>query len=91
MQRWAAEIKLRAERRASELLAVMEKHLGGRPLLDEDSEITGHPGVTGFLPTSSELGISKNHSSLWQKLAKVPEGEVKVLWWLEILRRVLIV
>ena len=61
----ATEIKLRAERRAGELLAEMPKNQGSvagktglkaRPVLDST-------------PKLSDLGISKDESSRWQKLA----------------------
>ena len=64
----AAEIKLRAERRAGELLAAMAKHPAGRP-----SENRSH-AATDFLPPRLEdLGISKGQSSRWQAIALVPD------------------
>lgn len=62
----AAEIKLRAERKAGEMLAAMEKDIGGRP--------TRTPTTTVGVPLES-LGISYNQSSRWQKEAKVPEDQ----------------
>jgi len=58
-QNRAAEIKLRAERKAGEMLAGMVKHPGGRP--------SGNvcPKGTGL----SEIGISRKQSSRWQKVA----------------------
>jgi N6-adenosine-specific RNA methylase IME4 len=61
MQNHAAEVKLRAERRAGELLATM-KLAGG----DRRSE---KPSGT----TLEDLGISKHQSSRWQREAAVPE------------------
>jgi hypothetical protein len=67
----ATEIRLRAERRAGELLAEMDKNKGaipgktgrkGRPVLDPS-------------PKLSDLGISKDQSSRWQQLAELPEQE----------------
>jgi hypothetical protein len=67
----ATEIRLRAERRAGELLAEMDKNKGaiagktgrkGRPVLDPT-------------PKLSDLGISKDQSSRWQHLAGLPEQE----------------
>lgn len=72
MQNMAAEIRLRAERRAGELLREMEKNPGGQP---------AHKGPTGLpkapvgRPTLKELRISKKQSSTWQSLAAAPEGE----------------
>jgi phage N-6-adenine-methyltransferase len=63
----AAEIKLRAERKAGEMLAAMDKHKGGRPSETSNS----------VLPVSGEslddLGIDKMQSSRWQKEASVSE------------------
>lgn len=65
----AAEIKLRAERKAGEILAAMDKHKGGRP-----SE-TGN----SVLPVSGEsledLGIDKMQSSRWQRASRVEPDE----------------
>lgn len=59
MQNEAAELKLRAERKAGELLAEMPKHEGGR-------------GKTG--DTMSQVyGIEKHQSSRWQRIASLPE------------------
>ncbi len=65
MQNMCAEIKLRAERRAGELLREMEKHEGGNPNLSQD--------VTGSPPTLSDLGIGRMQSSRWQAIADIPE------------------
>jgi hypothetical protein len=69
---WATEIKVRAERRTGELLAGMEKHTG-----------TPGPGRSKKTPSSSDdrllpptlktLGISRDQSSQWQQLAKIPK------------------
>jgi hypothetical protein len=67
----ATEIRLRAERRAGELLKDMDKNKGAvagktgrkaRPLLD-------------MAPKLSDLNISKSQSSKWQKLAGIPDGD----------------
>lgn len=55
----------RAERRAGEMLAEMEKNPGGNPnQLDEQ---------TSYPPTLNELGISKFQSHHWQLEASVPD------------------
>ena len=56
--RLSAEIKLRAERSAGEMLAGMEKQHGARP-------------TTGFhdVRPLSDLGISKLQSQRWQAVA----------------------
>jgi N6-adenosine-specific RNA methylase IME4 len=60
MQNQAAEVKLRAERRAGELLAEMPKHNGDPRSHD----------VTRL----SDLGIQKMESSRWQRIASLPEA-----------------
>jgi hypothetical protein len=61
----AGAIKLRAERKAGEMLAVMEKNKGG------GDQSTGN----GVLPVPSleDLGIEKMQSSRWQREAAVAE------------------
>jgi hypothetical protein len=67
----ATEIRLRAERKAGELLAEMEKNKGaiagktgnkGKPVLDPT-------------PKLADLGVSKIQSHRWQRLAGLPERE----------------
>lgn len=65
----AAEIKLRAERRAGEILADMEKQQGAR-----DGK-TGLHDVTPLPPRLSSLGIAKHESARWQHMAAIPEAE----------------
>jgi hypothetical protein len=64
----ACEIRLRAERKAGELLAQMEKANGKRIDLVERGDQVSRP-------TLRDLGITKDQSSDWQKLAKVPQDE----------------
>lgn len=66
MQNDIAEIKLRAERRAGELLAA-----GGRKPGETDKTIMSH-NVT-LSPTLEDLGISRMQASRWQLEANVPE------------------
>ena len=64
MQNRCAEIKIRAERRAGELLKESVRHEGGRP------EKHGHGvRVSHTIPP----GISEKESQRWQKVASVPE------------------
>jgi hypothetical protein len=72
MQNMAAEIRIRAERRAGQLLLDMEKNPGtrgtGRPRKDgtkfeRSSMTTAHP------PKLEDYGITKDQSSKWQRLA----------------------
>ena len=80
---WATEINVRAERRTGELLRDMEKLNGAR----------GTPGPGRGKKTKTEssreypvlslkdLSISKNQSSQWQQLAKIPELEFEREEW----------
>ena len=72
---YAAEIKLRAERRLGQVLAETPKAKGtrglGRPCLGGIPTIPPNSDA----PTLSELGISKQQSSDSQRLAAVPERE----------------
>ena len=72
MQNMAAEIRIRAERRAGQLLSDMEKNPGtrgeGRPRKD-GTKIRRSVGPTAYRPTLDEIGISKDQSSKWQRLA----------------------
>lgn len=68
MQNQCAEIKIRAERRAGELLQKTEKHKGGNPSLT--CQVGGQVDEPVKLP---ELGITRNQSSDWQKIASIPE------------------
>ena len=57
-------IKVRAERRAGEILEATEKHPGGNPNLSHD--VTGSPKL-------DDLGITRKQSSRWQAIASIPE------------------
>jgi N6-adenosine-specific RNA methylase IME4 len=61
----ATELRMRAERRAGELLAEMEKNKGALP------GKTGRKGKPVLDPTPklSDLGVSKTQSSRWQRFA----------------------
>jgi hypothetical protein len=68
-ERQACEIRLRAERKAGQLLAQMEKAPGGQPYQ------SGHTTGSGSPKPLAELGISKDQSSQWQKLAAIPDDQ----------------
>ena len=68
--RKAEEIKLRAERRAGELLRETEFQHGSRGI---GKKVESQP-VTSL----SEQGITKTQSSKWQKIASIPEEEFEV-------------
>jgi ParB family chromosome partitioning protein len=64
----AGEVKLRAERRAGEMLAVMDKRDGGDAM-----KARWHDVTEVLTPSLSELGIGKKQSSRWQREASVDE------------------
>ena len=75
---WATEIKIRAERKCGELLREGAKNgerATGRNLAGRNQD--GSPLVsrtaTPEAPTLSDIGISRDQSSRWQKLADMPE------------------
>jgi hypothetical protein len=72
MQNMACEIRLRAERRAGQLLLEMEKNPGtrgeGRPRKD-GTKIRRSASTTANPPKLEEIGITKDQSSKWQRLA----------------------
>jgi hypothetical protein len=64
----ASEIKLRAERKAGEMLAAMDDATGRNQHTREDGN--------SVLPSSlDDLGITKMQSSRWQQAASVPEED----------------
>ena len=63
----ATEIRLRAERRAGELLRETERASGGG-----DTSTGSRVKPVQEAPTLSDLGITKTQSSKWQKLASLP-------------------
>src|SRR5208283_1836465 len=65
MQNLCAEIKIRAERRAGEILSDMDKHKGGRP--------KNHCQDDNGFPRLRDLGIDGNKSSRWQRISEIPE------------------
>jgi N6-adenosine-specific RNA methylase IME4 len=65
MQNLCAEIKIRAERRAGEILSEMDKHKGGRP--------KNHSHDDNGFPRLRDLGIDGNKSSRWQMISEIPE------------------
>lgn len=65
MQNKCAEIRIRAERRAGEMLREMEKQHGARDGKTESHHVT---------PLLSDLGITKMQSSRWQEIALIPDN-----------------
>ncbi len=68
MVEWATEIKVRAERRAGQILSDMPKALGGRPAENRSYDATSFSSKT-----LSDIGVTKDQSSRWQKLAAVSD------------------
>lgn len=67
---WAAEIKIRAERRAGELLPDLIEHGGDK--------------ARSHAATLRDLGVTKSESSRWQQVAALPEAEFEA--WLSDLK-----
>jgi hypothetical protein len=67
----ATEIRLRAERRAGQLLKEMGKNKGAVP---GKTGVKARP-LLDATPKLSDLGINKSQSSRWQKLADIGEDE----------------
>ena len=63
MQNKCAEIKLRAERRAGEILSEMDKNKGGRRGMRFQGETAAR---------LADIGINKMQSHRWQKMASIP-------------------
>jgi N6-adenosine-specific RNA methylase IME4 len=70
MQNMIAEIKIRAERRAGELLKEQKRDQG-----ETDKKIMSDDSTLSSKPKLDEIGISKNQSSSWQKIADIPEDK----------------
>jgi hypothetical protein len=73
-ERRACEIRMRAERRAGELLMEMkglEVIKEGRP----EKRSSGSTVVSEPRKRLSDLGVSKTQSSQWQRLAEIPHEE----------------
>lgn len=76
VQNDVAEIKLRAERRAGELLSEMAEN-GERAGKEHGAEIRDHHvegrDMIDTPPTLSDMGLSRDQSSQWQRAATIPE------------------
>jgi hypothetical protein len=71
LETFAKEIRLRAERRAGELLREMDKNRGAVP---GKTGIKSRP-VLDTKPKLSDLGITKTQSWRWQRLADLSEAD----------------
>lgn len=72
MQNDAAEIKLRAERRAGEMLKEGAEN-GDRQSRGGDRKSNNHDERLISAPTLKEVGITQNQSTRWQSIASIPE------------------
>jgi hypothetical protein len=72
-ERQCCEIRLRAERKAGQLLAKREKAKGARE--PGTNRGTTPSDGTRASKTMADLGISYDQASQWQKLADVPEAQ----------------
>jgi hypothetical protein len=63
-------MRLRAERKAGQLLKETEEAKGGEQYHGQPTGNVAQP-----VPTLTDLGISKGQSSRWQQLANVPEAQ----------------
>ena len=73
----ATEIRLRAERRAGELLTDMEKNKGARGSGSNQHEVRSRDATAP--PKLSDLNINKSQSSRWQRLADIPDDDFEEL------------
>jgi hypothetical protein len=65
LERQACEIRLRAERKAGQLLAQMDK-------------LKGRPEKASSTVTLSDVGVSRNQSSQWQRLAQISAAQTAI-------------
>ena len=64
---YATEIRVRAQRRAGEMLAKTDKSEGGRPAKNQSD------ATTSYAPTLTDMGITKDQSAKWQSLASMSD------------------
>jgi N6-adenosine-specific RNA methylase IME4 len=75
MQNHAAAIRLRAERRAGEMLREGKEN-GDRQKPGQYQK--SHDAIFGLPPTLSEIGITASQSSRWQAIASIPEEKFEL-------------
>lgn len=75
IQNAAAEIKIRAERRAGELIKVMPKSKGAATPKRTSPEPTRSHDEIASAPSLKDMGIDHNQASRWQSIASVPEED----------------
>ena len=73
MQNQCCELKVRAERRAGELLKEMELDKGGGDRKSDNYKNHHSHDATSDSLKLSDIGISKDQSSRWQSMSSIPE------------------
>jgi hypothetical protein len=68
-ERKAIEVRIRAERRAGELLKETERGNAGRP---EKNSVHAEPNFSQYQESKREANISDTQAKRWQKLAEIP-------------------
>lgn len=71
---WATEIKVRAERRAGQMLSDSLPVTRGRENVAKSLKSSGSHDTTPAA-TLADIGVSKDQSSRWQKLGAMPEDQ----------------
>jgi len=71
-ERQAIEVRIRAERRAGQLLSGMERNQGAN---NQYALGDNEPKHSEFKQAKLDSGISDNQGKRWQKLADIPENE----------------
>jgi len=74
-ERQAGEARLRAERKAGELLKAMKQNGTRQKPGDNAGAHRGVKRSSGGATTLSDLGVTRDQSSQWQQLADIPEKE----------------
>lgn len=74
-ERKACEVRIRAERRAGQLLAEMERGGGGDRRSEEFQKGQAEPFESKYAEAKTEAGISDTQAKRWQKLAEIPHEE----------------
>lgn len=72
-QNYAAEIKLRAERRAGELLSMLEKKPTIGLKRGKDAPLLSGRQRSEYAETVEKAGATRQEAHRWEKVAKVPE------------------
>jgi hypothetical protein len=74
-ERRAVEIRVRAERKAGALLRAMEKAKGARGNSSNQYQTEVRSDSSTAPKTLAEMGISKDQSAEWQRLAEIPDED----------------